>query len=174
MLDHFADWSIPMDLLLSDHIPERRAFLKGAGGVALGLLVAASLGGCESLLDAIRNRPTRCRLSVGSAALAPHLATYKAGVQAMQALAASNPRSWAAQAGIHGTVAGGFNLCQHGTPHFFSWHRAYLFFFEQIIRNLTGEKRFALPYWNWNQDPCCTRTSSMRAGRSFIHATTLR
>ena len=142
-----------MDLLFLDHAPERRAFLKGAGGAALGLFVAASLGGCESLLDAIRNRPTRCRLSVGSAALAPHLATYKAGVQAMQALAASNPRSWAAQAGIHGTVAGGFNLCQHGTPHFFSWHRAYLFFFEQIIRNLTGESRFALPYWNWNQDP---------------------
>jgi tyrosinase len=144
---------IAMDLLFSDHIPERRAFLKGVGGAALGLWVATSLGGCESLIDAIRNRPTRCRLAAGSATLAPHLATYKVGVQAMKALPAANPRSWAAQAGIHGTVTGGFNLCQHGSPHFLSWHRAYLFYFEQIIRDLTGDKRFALPYWNWNQDP---------------------
>jgi len=142
-----------MDLLFPNHVPERRAFLKGAGGTALGLFVAANLGGCEALLDAIRNRPTRCRLAVGSLTLAPHLATYKAGVLAMKALPAADPRSWAAQAGIHGTVAGGFNLCQHGTPHFLSWHRAYLFFFEQIIRKLTGDARFALPYWNWNQDP---------------------
>ena len=48
-----------MELLFPDHIPERRAFLKGAGGAALGLLVASSLGGCEALFDAIRHRPTR-------------------------------------------------------------------------------------------------------------------
>jgi tyrosinase len=71
----------------------------------------------------------------------------------MKNLPASDPRSWAAQSALHGTVAGGFNFCQHGTNHFFSWHRAYLLYFEQICQELTKEKSFGLPYWNWNQDP---------------------
>lgn len=142
-----------MDLLFRQHRPERRRFIQGVGEAALGLFALTTLGGCESLIEAIRNRPTRCRLNASSATVAPHVQTYKAAVQAMKALPAADTRSWATQAGIHGTVAGGFNLCQHGTPHFLSWHRAYLFYFEQICRALTGEKRFALPYWNWNQDP---------------------
>jgi len=141
-----------MDPFLTAHAPQRRGFLKGLGGAALGLFVASTLGGCESLLEAIRNRPVRRRLNAANAAVQLDVQTYRAAVAAMQALPAADPRSWAAQAAIHGTVAGGFNLCQHGTPHFLSWHRAYLFFFEQICRQLTGAKTFALPYWNWNQD----------------------
>lgn len=135
-----------MDLSFADHLPQRRGFLKGIGGAAMGLVLASSLGGCESILQAIRNRPTRRRLNANSAAVQADVQTYRAAVAAMQALPASDPRHWAKQAGIHGTVSGGFNLCQHGTPHFFSWHRAYLFYFEEICRQLTGEKRFALPY----------------------------
>jgi tyrosinase len=141
-----------MDWTFAEHVPQRRGFLKGAGGAALGLFLASSLGGCESLLEAIRNRPTRKRLNTASPGAQADVQTYRAAVAAMQALPSSDPRSWAAQAAIHGTVAGGFNLCQHGTPHFFSWHRAYLFYFEEICRQLTGQKTFALPYWNWNQD----------------------
>ena len=141
-----------MDLSFADHLPQRRDFLKGVGGAAMGLFLASALGGCESLLQAIRNRPTRRRLDTTSAAVQADVQTYRAAVAAMQALPASDPRNWARQAGIHGTVSGGFNLCQHGTPHFFSWHRAYLFYFEEICRQLTGEKHFALPYWNWNHD----------------------
>jgi len=142
-----------MDPFLNAHLPQRRGFLKGLGGAALGLVVASSLGGCESLLEAIRNRPVRRRLSPTNAPVQVDVQTYRAAVTAMQALPAADPRSWAAQAAIHGTVAGGFNLCQHHTAHFLSWHRAFLFYFEEICRNLTGVKSFALPYWNWNQDP---------------------
>ena len=71
----------------------------------------------------------------------------------MKALPAGDPRSWTAQAGIHGTVSGGFNFCQHGTDHFFDWHRAYLLYFENICQKLTGNPKFGLPYWNWNQNP---------------------
>ena len=141
-----------MDPFFTDHLPQRRAFLKGVGGAAAGLFLASTLGGCESLLEAIRNRPIRRRLNAVSAPVQADVQTYRAAVAAMQALPASDPRNWARQAGIHGTVSGGFNLCQHGTPHFFSWHRAYLFYFEEICRQLTGEKHFALPYWNWNHD----------------------
>ena len=141
-----------MDPFLTAHAPQRRAFLKGLGGTALGLFVASTLGGCESLLEAIRNRPVRRRLNAVNAPVQLDVQTYRAAVAAMQALPAGDPRSWAAQAAIHGTVAGGFNLCQHGTHWFLPWHRAYLFHFEEICRNLTGVKTFALPYWNWNQD----------------------
>jgi tyrosinase len=131
---------------------DRRYFLKGIGAVGTGLIMA-TLGGCEALREQIENRPVRRRLRTGSAEVDNAVAIYKDAVDQMKALPAGNPRSWAAQAAIHGTVAGGFNLCQHGTVHFFSWHRAYLFYFEKICQELTGEESFGLPYWNWNQNP---------------------
>jgi tyrosinase len=44
------------------------------------------------------------------------------------------------------------NQCQHGSWYFASWHRGYLFAFEEIvaakIKQLTGDD-WALPYWNY-------------------------
>lgn len=131
----------------------RRVFIEGVGYVSLSLLFSSLLGGCESLLDQIKKRPVRRRLRTGSPEVDHDIAIYKDAVSQMKALPASNPRSWAAQAAIHGTISGGFNFCQHGTNHFFSWHRAYLLYFERICQELTGEKKFGLPYWNWNQNP---------------------
>jgi tyrosinase len=129
----------------------RRLFIKGMGWVS-GALLLSTLGGCEGCIEKIKNRPIRRRLRAGSPEVDAVIATYKQAVTAMKALPATDPRSWSAQAGIHGTVAGGFNFCQHGSNHFFSWHRAYLLYFEQICQELTGDDRFGLPYWNWNQD----------------------
>ena len=127
----------------------RRVFIKGVGYLSMGLIFSAMFGGCESLIKQIKNRPIRRRLRSGSPEVDTAIAIYKDAVNQMKALPAGNPRSWAAQAAIHGTVPpGGFNFCQHGTNHFFSWHRAYLFYFEQICQELTGEKKFGLPYWN--------------------------
>lgn len=132
----------------------RRDFIERMGVLGLGGLVpAALLGGCESLFEQIRNRPVRRRLRTGSPEVDADIAIYKEAVSLMKARPNSDPRSWAAQAAIHGTVAGGFNLCQHGTDHFFSWHRAYLLYFERICQTLTGENKFGLPYWNWNRNP---------------------
>lgn len=144
-----------MDLLIPEQSKneERRIFIKGLGAVGLGLVSATLFGGCETLIEKIKNRPMRRRLRTGTAAVDNDIAIYNAAVAAMKALPSNDPRSWAAQAAIHGTAGVGFNLCHHGTQHFFSWHRAYLFYFEQICRNLTGESNFALPYWNWNQNP---------------------
>jgi tyrosinase len=129
----------------------RRVFVKDLGFVSLGLLLG-TLGGCEELAEAIRNRPVRRRLRIGSAAVDADIATYKHAVELMKALPSSDPRSWISQATIHGVPAH-FNFCQHGTVHFFDWHRAYLFFFEKICQKLTGNAKFGLPYWNWNQNP---------------------
>lgn len=130
---------------------DRRVFIRGLGYVSVGLLLG-TLGGCESCVSQIENRPVRRRLRTGSAEVDSAIATYENAVTAMKALPPGDPRSWAAQAAIHGTVAGGFNFCEHGSDHFFSWHRAYLLYFEQICQELTGDDRFGLPYWNWNQD----------------------
>ncbi len=131
---------------------DRRVFVKGVGSVGLGVVFGTLFGGCESLVEQIRNRPTRRRLRAGSSAVDQAVATYADAVAAMKALPAGDPRSWLAQAAIHGGPSG-FNHCQHGTPHFFSWHRAYLLYFERICQELSGDPTFGLPYWNWNQNP---------------------
>lgn len=38
--------------------------------------------------------------------------------------------------------------------HFLVWHRLYIWHFEKLVRNLSGKKDFALPYWGYtNSDP---------------------
>ncbi|MFL6857064.1 MAG: tyrosinase family protein [Allosphingosinicella sp.] len=129
----------------------RRVFVKGLGFVGASL-VLATLGGCDKIAEAIKNRPLRRRLRTGSAAVDADIATYRSAVQAMKALPAADKRNWVVEANIHGTAAG-FNMCEHGTDHFFDWHRAYLFWFEKKCQTLTGNAKFGLPYWNWNQNP---------------------
>ncbi|WP_158219903.1 tyrosinase family protein [Ideonella sp. A 288] len=123
----------------------RRAVLallaKGATATAAGAALA-TLGGCESLLEQIRNRPMRrdwARLGASD----PVKDCYRAAVAAMKALPASDPRHWTKQATIH------LDWCPHGNWWFLPWHRGYLLYFEQICRELTGDNTFALPYWNW-------------------------
>jgi tyrosinase len=144
----------PTDFLDTNPLSDvsRRVFIKGLGFVGIALIVG-TMGGCDKIADAIKNRPVRRRLRTGSAEVDADIATYRDAVAAMKALPAGNPISWAAQALIHGTVAGGFNFCEHNTDHFFDWHRGYLFYFEKICQKLTGNSKFGLPYWNWNQNP---------------------
>jgi tyrosinase len=131
----------------------RRVFVKGLGFVTVGLILGV-VGGCDldKLLDAIANRPTRRWLRTGSAEVDADIATYRQGVQLMMGLGGA-ATSWSSEAAIHGTIAGGFNFCQHYTDHFFDWHRVYLLNFERIIQKLTGNSKWGLPYWNWNQTP---------------------
>jgi hypothetical protein len=42
--------------------------------------------------------------------------------------------------------------CSHYSTkdnHFLTWHRLYLYHFEQIVRQLSGDSSFAMPYWNY-------------------------
>lgn len=125
-----------------NEISSRRSFLQLLGGIAVLGSAPMTLGGCESLFDQIRNRPIRRSLRTlpGDD---PIIETYRAAVSAMKALNTSDRRNWFAQAQIH------FDHCPHGNWFFLPWHRAYLLYFEQICRKLTGEASFALPYWNW-------------------------
>ncbi len=118
----------------------RRQVLKGGISLAgIGFILAT--GGCETLIEAIKNRPVRRR--IGSTGSASDLAIYDDAVARMKALPTTDPRNWVRQAEIHQ------NFCPHGNWYFLPWHRAYLFYFERICRELTGEADFGLPYWNW-------------------------
>jgi tyrosinase len=121
----------------------RRTVLKGGASLSALAALAAS-GGCEAWQEDVANRPVR--KSVTSAAAATDIATYDAAVAAMKALPGTDPRNWDNQAQIH------FDFCPHGNWYFLPWHRAYLFYFENICRELTGVTDFALPYWNWQVD----------------------
>jgi hypothetical protein len=87
----------------------------------------------------------------------PDLIAYKKGVEVMKSRPASDPTSWVYQAAIHGTFDmtnnTAWNSCQHGSFFFLSWHRMYLYFFERIVRQASGDPDFALPYWNYSDDP---------------------
>ena len=78
--------------------------------------------------------------------------SLRRGVEVMKSRDPKDPTSWQFQADIHGTLSGSdplFNQCEHGTIQFFTWHRAYLYFFERILRAASGDPWLSLPYWNW-------------------------
>src|SRR5438034_3399414 len=79
---------------------------------------------------------------------------YRKAIKAMQALPPNDPRSWTYQAAIHGTFRTppmtAWNTCQHGNYFFWSWHRMYLYCFERIVKKMSGDGKWALPYWDWS------------------------
>ncbi len=130
----------------------RRDFIRH-NSTFVGLYLLFALGGCESLLNAIKNRPIRRRVDPSSSLSMSQLDIYKQALTLMSALPASDPRNFANQAAIHGSVVTGqFNKCPHSSEYFFPWHRYYLLYFERICQKLTGEDHFGLPYWNWAID----------------------
>lgn len=42
-----------------------------------------------------------------------------------------------------------WSTCQHGTPWFYSWHRLYLYYFEQVLQVAAGDATLRLPYWDY-------------------------
>lgn len=135
----------------------RRDFLRlSAGAIAILGLPTFGLAACteeqlQELLERIRNRPVRRDINTLDSS-DPILEAYRAAITEMQSLAADNPRSWAAQTAIHGSATA-FNRCPHGSWLFLPWHRGYLFYFEEICREFSGDDSFALPYWNWTANP---------------------
>jgi tyrosinase len=92
------------------------------------------------------------------AALSPQqVASLRAGVATMKARPDSDPVSWRFQANIHGTIdpvtSPLFNQCEHGTLKFLAWHRGYLYYFERILRQASGDPNLTLPYWDWSTSP---------------------
>src|ERR1700733_8657521 len=124
------------------YLPSRRELLK-SGGVLFAMIAT---GGCEQILDQIKNRPIRRNIS-NLEPRDPILQNYKDAITQMKALPMTDGRNWTRQAQIHN------DHCPHGNWFFLPWHREYLVYFERICRKLSGNKKFALPYWNWAVEP---------------------
>lgn len=128
----------------------RREFL-AAGGVLSGAICANQWG--LSAWGGQGGSIVRVRKDVATlTASSPEILSLKKGVAAMKALGLMDLRNWRRQAEIHGTILGAFGNCQHGNWWFLPWHRVYLYYFEEIIRQLSGDDDFALPYWDWSKD----------------------
>lgn len=39
--------------------------------------------------------------------------------------------------------------CQHGNVEFLTWHRMYLYYFEQVLQAASGDPNLRLPYWDY-------------------------
>jgi hypothetical protein len=101
------------------------------------------------------------------------LASLKRGVAAMKARRPSDPTSWFYQGAIHAVrpevideaakqdpavaqvdQARFWKQCPHGgqsSADFLLWHRAYVYYFERILRDASGDATLSLPYWNYTE-----------------------
>jgi tyrosinase len=88
---------------------------------------------------------------------------YREGVAAMMAIAdPRDERSWHYWHNAHhmskgeppAAMAAVWNQCKHHrVPYFYAWHRGFVYFFEQMVRTMSGNSKFALPYWDYYRHP---------------------
>jgi Common central domain of tyrosinase/Polyphenol oxidase middle domain len=136
----------------------RRGFMNTAAGSGLALTAfgGTALGQTAGGLATSTSTSLHVRQNIASLT-ADQLKTLKHGVQVMKSKPVTDPRSWQFQANIHGMNGHKtnplFKQCQHGTIFFFAWHRGYLYFFERILREASGDPKFTLPYWDWTNSP---------------------
>ena len=133
----------------------RRQFLEHAGAAA-GLALVGCGAPRKHICPTTPPVPFVRRDIGGLAATDPVILSYRKAVAAMRALPAHDPRSWSYQAAIHGTLTTpamtAWNSCTHGSNLFWSWHRMYLYWFERIVRKMSGDTCWTLPFWNWSAE----------------------
>ena len=128
----------------------RRAVLLQGGVIGAGF-IAADLSGVRALAQA-PPLPERRSLR-GLAWNDPIVETYRDAVGQLKNRPDGDLFNWVNLAKIHGTDVETYHLCPHGNWYFLPWHRAYLLMYERLIRDVTGNPSFALPFWDWTEDP---------------------
>lgn len=127
---------------------------------ALASSVMAAIAAPRAMGQGVRIRRNINSLS------AADIATFKAGVSAMQALPVANHGSFFYQASVWMAPWGWedwpltppdaytyWNLNEMGNWHFLPFTRWYLYFWEEFIRQASGVADFDLPYWDPVGDP---------------------
>jgi tyrosinase len=116
----------------------RRAFIKTSAS-ALALLSAPSLSFGQT---------TGVRLEWQQFKTTPQYTSFLNAVRLMKANTnAASPSSWAYWTNVH------VNYCPHGIAYFLAWHRGYLYYFEQQLRIVSGDKTLCVPYWDYYKNP---------------------
>ncbi|KAK8916802.1 hypothetical protein KSP39_PZI022441 [Platanthera zijinensis] len=84
---------------------------------------------------------------------------YEKAIALMRALPRDHPWNFIQQSNVHCAYCSGGHVQLgtknvtieiHGSWHFFTWHRAYLYFYERILGKLINDASFAIPFWNWD------------------------
>jgi tyrosinase len=120
-------------------------------GAVIGAgVIASNMPGIEALAQA---QPPERRSLEGLAWNDPIVATYRDAVGIMKQKPDAEQFSWVNLSKIHGTDPNTYNFCPHGNWYFLPWHRAFTAMYERIVRNLTGNNGFAMPYWDWTNNP---------------------
>ena len=113
----------------------RRHLMKSA----LGFAAAQGLG-----IPAFAESGTRIRTEWQTFKKTPQYRSFLDAIAAMRTnTKASSPGSLQYWANVH------LNYCPHGSPYFLSWHRGYLYYFEQQLRVASGDPTLNLPYWDY-------------------------
>jgi tyrosinase len=120
------------------------------GGVFGAGVIAAGIPGLDALAQ---GQPPERRSLEGLAWNDPIVSTYRDGVGILKQKAANDKLGWAGLATIHGSDPGTYHFCPHGNWYFLPWHRAFVVMYERIIRDVTKNKDFAIPYWDWTANP---------------------
>jgi tyrosinase len=128
------------------------------GGVIGAGIVASNLTGMAAL--AAGTPPTRRTLQ-GLAWNDPIVATYRDAVGMMKAMKPTEQYSWVKLASIHGSDPNTYHFCPHGNWYFLPWHRAYTVMYERIVRKLTKNDDFAMPFWDWTANPVMPEVFTM-------------
>jgi len=121
----------------------RRSFLKTSLAAAAG---AAALP-IKTYAFSPAQTTTYTRYNVMSEGGKKALQSYATGIQAMLNKHPDDPQNWFRNAFVH------LMDCPHGNWWFYVWHRGYVGFFEETIRNLSNDPTFAMPYWDWTAQP---------------------
>lgn len=117
----------------------RRDFIKGASA-----LLATALPGQHLLAQSTAMR----RLDWNTFRNTRDYGSLVDGIARMRENTdASDKRSWGYWTNIH------LNFCPHGIAYFLAWHRGYLYYFEQQLRAVSGNKSLVLPYWDYYTTP---------------------
>lgn len=96
--------------------------------------------------------PRRAWSSIDPRRDAALLQQTRDGYCKMRSLPASDPRSLLRQTWLHDYYCGGTGAPDlHSSWAFLPWHRAFLYFHEEILRTLIGKPQFRLPYWDWDR-----------------------
>lgn len=136
----------------------RRAFVAGASA----LTVAACTSRSGSPVPSPPSPFVRQEVNA-LAADSEMVASLRAGVGAMRAITdATDPRSWDYWHYSHwmpdgmtppAAMASVWNQCRHGEAYFYAWHRGFLYFFELMLRQMSGNPKLTLPYWDYYANP---------------------
>ncbi|KMZ66140.1 Catechol oxidase [Zostera marina] len=114
----------------------------------------------SDVVDFVPKTPTRIRVRPAAHNMTKEqIEKYEEATRLMKALPDDDPRSFIQQSNVHCAYCDaaydqvGFpdlELQIHNNWLFFPFHRWQMYFYEQILGKLIGDKDFEMPFWNWD------------------------